>query len=194
MNKVFYATINDSDTLGMTCISLVDSPAVEVPFLCFNKEEAKLNLSANKVKKIITGCAIRANKPIYRFSKELGEYYIIFNEETIQKMVERYSENKLFNIVSLQHNGKIINDVILVEMFIKDVERGIDPIEFKDVEDKSLFVSYKINDDELWNEIINGNEINGFSIECLVNMIPANIEMKKEDEIEKIIDEILEDK
>ena len=53
----------------------------------------------------------------------------------------------------------------VVESFIINKERGICPKEFADVEDGSWYTSVKIDNQELWNEIKNGEGLNGFSVE-----------------------------
>lgn len=153
----------DEDETGMTCVSLVDYPAIEKDFICFEKKMAFA--VQDEEKRIVTGPAIIADMPIYRRSAEMGEYYVTFDKETIDNIILKYSKFGMWNNVSLQHNGENIEGVIMVEFFKKDSEKGIVPKEFADVADGSLFVSYKITDEALWEEIKNSGELNGFSIE-----------------------------
>ena len=178
----------DDDMTGMTAVSLVDHPAIEVPFLRFDAEKQSFQL--NDDKKIITGPAILADTPIYRNSPTRGQYYVIFTKETIRQIVEKYSKNQLFNIVNLQHNeDTFVNSCYMVESMIIDKERGICPNEFKDIPDGSWIVSYKVDDDSLWNEIKNGNHLNGFSIEILSEIelveTKATEEIKQNDSMNK---------
>ena len=55
----------------------------------------------------------------------------------------------------------------MIESMIIDKERGVCPNEFSNLPDGSWIVSYKITDESLWDEIKNGNKLNGFSIEIL---------------------------
>lgn len=163
---VYKIIINDNDETGCTTISLVDNPAVEMPFLCFSKESVH-KLSVDDEKQTISGIAMLSDTPIYRRS-ERGEYYIVFERDTIRKMVEKYAKNGYFNLVNLQHQSdKYVKNVYMCESLIIDKERGLCPIEFKDVPDGSWYVSYHIEDKELWNEIKTSGHINGFSIEVL---------------------------
>lgn len=167
---VYKIIINELDETGCTTISLVDSPAVELPFLCFDKQE-QLKLSVNEDKRIISGIAMLADTPIYRRSASRGEYYIIFDKETIRKMVEKYAKNGYYNLINLQHDQEqYINSVHMCESLIIDKERGLCPIEFADVPDGSWYVSYHVEDEQLWNEIKNSNHLNGFSIEVLSDL------------------------
>lgn len=163
---VYKIIINEEDETGCTTISLVDKPAVEIPFLCF--DEDKSLFKADDDKHIISGIAMLANTPIYRRSPSRGEYYIVFDKETIRKMVSKYAKNQLFNLVNLQHDqNTYVNSCYMIESLIIDKERGIAPVEFSDVEDGSWYVSFYVEDEKLWNEIKNGNHLNGFSIEIL---------------------------
>lgn len=160
--------INDTDETGCTTISLVENPAVEIPFLCFNSDKEMQLFHADEDKHIISGIAMLADTPIYRNSPSRGEYQVIFEKDTIRKMVQKYAKNQLYNFVNLQHDSnQYTNDCYLIESLIIDKERGICPNEFKDVPDGSWYISYYIDNEELWNEIKNGNHLNGFSIEVL---------------------------
>lgn len=164
MEKIFYVTIGNS--LGMNAISLVEEAAVEKDFLCFAKEEPiKLELK-DEAKRIISGVALLADTPIVRYSEDKGKYYIVFTKEVIKQIVEKYSKDGLINSVNLQHDDRTYQDgIYMIESYIKDTERGIDPKEFKDVKDGSWFVSFKVENDELWNNIVNKDLLNGFSIQ-----------------------------
>lgn len=165
---VYKIIINEFDETGCTTISLVDNPAVELPFLCFAKEQETNLFFADNDRHIISGIAMLADTPIYRCNPSRGEYYIVFTKETIQKMVQKFAKNNVFNLVNLQHDSDTyVNSVHMVESIIIDKERGLCPHEFKDVPDGSWYVSYHVEDDALWNEIKNGKHLNGFSIEIL---------------------------
>ena len=164
MNKlpIYHITLGDAE--GILKMSLVDTPAVEVDFLKFNKEaEQKMTFSLNEDEHIVFGCAMRADYPIYRFSPSMGEYYVVFTKENIKVLYEKFMFDSRFNDVNLNH-FEDTKDVHLLQSFIKDTNKGINPIGFEHIEDGSWFVSYKVKNDELWEKIKNG-EFNGFSIE-----------------------------
>lgn len=187
--RYFYFDITDDESLGLRAISLVDDPAIHEDFLLFNSEE--ICFAKDEVKHIISGPALIPEKPIYR-RNILGEPgYVIFSKETITKLVERYSKNGFFNIVNLQHNHDLsIDNAILVESYFIDKERGIAPKEYQNLPDGSWIVSFKIEDETLWNEIVNGNELNGFSVEVRANLV-EKLSSEKEQTIDELIDELL---
>ena len=195
--KIFYIDINEDDNTGLDAISLVSTPAVEIDFLCFEKDGSKeISFSANEDKHIISGIALRADFPIYRRNGDY-EYYVVFTKEIIRKIVNKYAKNGLFNSVNLQHNDhNFTNKAIMIESYIIDKERGICPIEFSDIEDGSWYVSFHIEDEMLWNEIKNGTELNAFSVQGLFNLIEdsvANTEEKLSQQKEQTFDEWLEE-
>lgn len=194
MKKFYYINIDESEELGMFSVSLVDNPAVERSFLCFNEDKPKQLFFTKPEEKIITGVALRADVPIYRVNPVTGdEYYVVFTKETIKKMVARYSKQGMINNVDLQHDGNLISGVYMVESFIINDERGIRPKEFNDIEDGSWIVSYFVEDDILWNQIKNGNDLNGFSISCVANLTEKLTSNKPEDvdELDALINELL---
>lgn len=195
---VYLIDINlDDESTGMGAISFVEDPAIESNFLCFEKEKKPMMFQVeNEMEHKVTGCAIWCNKPIYRYSPDIGEYYVVFNKETIDKIVHKYAKQGLNNLVDLQHDGKMIDGVVMVEYFIKDTDKGINPKGFEDIADGSLFVTYKIEDEKLWNEIIApDSEFKGFSIEINADIVPTNEYVEEEnDEDEKFmnwLDELL---
>ena len=187
--KIFNIVINEDDQTGMDTISLVSSPAVGVNFLKFEEQKEIKKLSFDADKHIITGVVALAGIPIYRYDKEIGDYYVVFTSEVIEKMMIKYSKMNLNNSVDLQHNGKKVDGVIMFESYIYNKERNIAPVEFGDIPDGSWIASFKVENEELWNEIKSGNELNGFSLAGLFAFSePENEEV---DELEQYIDEIL---
>lgn len=174
---VYLIDINlDDEESGMTAISLVEDPAVEKDFICFNKDQKPMQFKVeDELEHKVTGVAIWANKEIYRYEPTVGEYYVVFTPEAIDKIVHKYAKQGLNNLVDLQHDGKMIDGVTMVEYYIKDTAKGINPAGFEDVDDGSLFVTYKIEDDKLWNEIISpDSEFKGFSIEIYADIVPTD--------------------
>ena len=187
--KVFYINIDDELT-GISAISLVESPAVEKDFLCFSKEKETVKLNFDNAKRVISGVVCLADTPIYRYNKKYGEYYVVFSKETIQKMVEKFAKMDLFKSVNLQHDDtKFVDGIYMFESYIINKERGINPVEFSDIPDGSWIASYKVENDELWGEIINGNKLNGFSLQGLFELEEKFSEQKP---VEETFDEWLE--
>lgn len=168
-------TENPEET-GMYLISLVDDPAVEANFMAFSKEKYLSFKVENEEKRIVTGLVMAADRPILRQDAD-GLYYIMYDKDTINAMAERFLAMGLANNVDTQHNFEVEKDVFLREMYIKDTERGISPNGFEDVEDGSLFATYHILNDEVWEKVKSG-EFKGFSLAGIFQ----EVEMSKVDD------------
>ena len=156
------ALTEDQNETGMYFISLVEDPAVECDFLAFEKVQNLTFKVENEEKRIVTGLVMACDRPILRQDFN-GLYYILYDKETIIAMAERFLAMGLANNLDTQHNFEVEKDVFLREMYIKDSERGISPKGFEDVEEGSLFATYHILNDEVWEKVKSG-EFKGFSL------------------------------
>lgn len=169
--KIYYITINDNDITGIDAISLVDIPAVQHNFLCFSEEHEPVKMQFDDSKHIITGVVCLADTPIYRYNEQMGSYYIVFTKETIQKMVEKFAKNDLFKSVNLQHDdNQFVDGIFMIESYLVNKDRGIVPVEFSDVPDGSWIASYKVDNEELWQKITDGHDLNGFSLQGMFDL------------------------
>lgn len=162
---VYEALISSEDD-GIITISLVDEPAVESDFVCFAKDAGKqLFALSDASEHLITGCLMKAETPIYRNDNGY-EYYIVFSKEVIQKMARKMLCDGTFKNIDTQHNGELLPQgaLTLTELYVKDSNKGIDP-NFVDVPDGSLMITFKIEDESIWQECANGDFLNGFSLE-----------------------------
>ena len=184
MIPIFEALVEDLES-GIYKISLVDLPAVESDFVFFNKEEKQVKFSIdNEEQRMVTGVIMRAEFPIYRYDEQFGEYYIKYSKDTIKKMAEKMMADNTFNNINLQHlDGTDVEGVNLVELFIKDTSKGISPAGFEDIEDGSLFATYKINNEAIWEQIKLGT-FKGFSLEGIFDIEP--VKMKRQTKIHRL--------
>ena len=155
---------------GMYKISLVDKPAIEEDFIHFNEVE-KLQMFADEKKKEVVGPIMIPNKEILRFSPDMGYYYVRFTEETIQQIMYKYSKEGLFNAFGINHSYDT-DEVVMLEVWTKesDNDKSVD-YGYK-LPNGTVFVKAKIESDELFTAIENG-EINGFSIEIKADIKPT---------------------
>lgn len=190
MNLPLYkAQITDATT-GMYTVSLVDYPAVESDFLYFNENKKQMTFSIeNEEQRIITGVLMRCDFPIYRITDDGYEYYIMYDKATIELMAEKWIADGFANYVNLQHNPlNYVDGVYLKELYIKDTERGINPKGFEDISDGSLFATYKVLNDDVWNGIKSG-EFKGFSLEGYFDV--KEVQTPEEEAENALLDEII---
>ena len=173
---VFNAII-DSESEGMTCISLVDEPAVESLFTAFDASKAVVRYSVeNDEKRLILGVIMRADFPIYRRDEKAGEFYVVYSAETIRQMAQKYLAEDRANLLNLMHQGDPdVQDVEMVQWFIKDSAKGIAPEGFDDIKDGSLFAEFHVLNDDIWAAIKDGT-YKGFSLEGLFTMEPMTLQ------------------
>ncbi len=186
---IYQIEINEdlNDSSGVGFMSIVDRPAIETNFLVFGKE---LKYAVNEDKRVITGAAIIADKPIYREIN--GEKcYTVFSADVIDKIVKKWGSQKNYSLVNTQHSDQV-DGVHLFESYIINKDRGINPPnEFKDIADGSWFVSYYVTNDELWSQIKSG-EFMGFSIEINAQVKPeSDLTVEQLNEIDNMIKEFI---
>ena len=157
---------------GMYKISLVDKPAIEENFIYFSKQS--IEMFANDEKREVVGPIMIPNKEILRQSAENGYYYVRFTEETIKDIMYNYSKKGLFNEFGIQHENDT-TDVVMLEIWMKESNNDKSTDYGFDLPNGTVFVKAKIESDELFNAIKDG-EINGFSIEIAANITPTNKE------------------
>lgn len=154
----------DSDTLA---ISLVDSPAIEMPFVALKKESEQLVKLANEERHLLVGAALVPDKPIYR-NQDGEEFYMTFDKDVIRKMAYDYLANDRNNNVTLQHQ-EATNGVQMVESWIKEGENDKSDYYGLQAPIGSWIVTMKVNDPKIWDGVKKG-EFNGFSVESLVSL------------------------
>ena len=171
---VYEALVTDEET-GMLRISLVDFPAVESNFLAFAKEgeKARLYFVKDEEKRIVRGVVMRADYPILRRSGDY-EYFIVFRADTIRAMAEKYLAESRQNAVDEMHNHEDVDEVKMVQYFIKDTAAGIAPAGFEDIADGSLFAEFHVLNDEVWAKVKDGT-YRGFSLEGAFELVPEEM-------------------
>jgi len=141
---------------------------------------------ADTEKRIISGPLMVADLPIYRKTEE-GEYYGLFRAEDIYNLRNKFFKQGKSNLVNEMHNSnKMIDGVYMIESFLIDSERGINAPKGYQLTDGSWFGSYKVDNDEIWNDFIKSGEFKGFSVEGIFNTV--KIDSKPQSIIKQIIE------
>ena len=186
-NPIYDAYILD-EWDGIMAISLVHDPAVDSLFTAFNKQEKRVEVMyniTNEEQRRVLGVVMRANYPIYRKNDEMGEFYIRYSPDTIRKMAQKMFLMGTQNCINLDHDPNcFVEGVRCEEVFIKNTATGITPIGFEDIDDGSMFATFKIEDEQIW-EMIKAGEYRGFSLEGYFTLKDANELYKKQNNKEK---------
>ena len=181
---VYNAIISDEET-GMLKISLVDDPAVMSNFMAFDAKKMPVMYAIqDEEKRLVRGCIMRCDFPIYRRDSSLGEYYIIYKADTIRQMAEKYLLEGRQNNINLMHqDGSDVDGVQMVQYFIKG--DGIQVDGFDDCADGSLFGEFHVTNDSVWDEIKAGT-YKGFSLEGIFDLVPE----QDKDDVQAIVDSL----
>lgn len=190
---IFKCIIDDNleSDLQVDYIALVDRPAIEKDFLAFKGE--RLNFNIDEEKRIVSGPAMIADMLIYR-NRNGFEYYTVFDKTTILSIVQKFFKKGFIHNFNIQHDpNQQKSGITVFESFIVDRERGVMPMKgFEDVTDGSWFLTAKVEDDDTWEKVKNG-EVKGFSVEGIFNQLPViKQEYQTEDEIIQQIQLLLE--
>lgn len=193
MNKdlpIYIATINPEEEgdNGFNYVALVDKPAIEQNWMAFDAQKPYKFEVSSVEKQVISGPLMVANLPIYRRDEQMGEYFIMFPPEQIEKGVQKFFKKKNSGNVNLMHDmGRVVDGVYMFESFIIDKDRGIMPPKgFESLPDGSWFGSFKVDNKELWDEFLKSGELKGFSLEGMFGIEPMSEQPKD------AFDEILE--
>lgn len=191
-NLPIYEGFVEDENDGMFCISLVDSPATEASFMYFEKDKEPLLFSIqDEEKHLVRGLLMGADQYIYRRKGDY-EYYITYSADTLKLMAEKYLKEGFSSNVDLNHDGVPVEGINMTQIFAKDTAAGINPKGFEEYNDGSLFVEFKVNNEEVWEQIKEGN-FKGFSLAGLFEVKETfNKQKNKKDTITMKIEKIKE--
>jgi hypothetical protein len=169
---VYKMTVDEVDE-GVQFVALVDMPAIEKPFQAFAKTKQRFNETGER--RVLTGPLMLADTPIYRKDETYGEYYVVFDKPTIRKVVQKYFKQGNQHNVNAYHNAEL-DGVFMFESYITDADRGVMPPKgYEDIPDGSWFGTFKVDNDEVWD---NRHAFNGFSVEGLFGMANTGTELE----------------
>lgn len=181
--KIYNATLPE-DAIGLYTVSLVENPAFETEWLAFSKDKEEIDFQrlmfsvmGDEMQRKVMVVICRADYPILR-KKGNELIYVVFSKDVIKEMSQRFLANGFQNSVNIEHReNSFVDGVEMEQLFIKDIEKGVDPQGFENIEDGSLFAVYKVNNDEVWEGIKSG-VWKSVSLEGLFKMVEAQEEME----------------
>lgn len=179
---------NPEDDSGIYAISFVDSPANESDFIALSKQQSEVFLNKDPHKQILTGVVLRPDQLIYRKDSKLGEYYIKFSTEQIEKIAQKMMRTGLaLQNTTHQHQaplkGNYLSELWIIENPEKDKSRALG---FSSLPKGTLMCSYKIADKHYWDtEIMTGN-VKGFSLEGFFIQKPETQSNLKSNKLNKM--------
>ena len=164
--KIIELVISDeSQELTIDAISLVTSPAIEQDFVFFGKDKNNLTLAKiDEEKRMLVSPALIPNKQIFRYDPNTdSNYYVFFSKKTVADAAALYLKHNNHHKATYQHEDRV-SGVLTIESWIKEGEQDKSKLYGFDLPDGTWFVKMKIENDEMWNKIKDG-ELKGLSIE-----------------------------
>ena len=146
-------------------VSLVEDPAIESNFIALSKQKSSIKLENEK--RLLIGAALVPNKPIYR-NVNGNEFYISFDETTIEKLAQDFLANDYQHNITVDHQQEA-NDIVIVESWIKTSENDKSVSYGLNEPIGTWFIGMKVNNDEIWQRVKDGF-YKGFSIEAVVGL------------------------
>lgn len=113
---------------------------------------------------IVTAPAMVPNMLIPRRDADGNMFHVYFSQETVRKIAAKFLEENKQHNTDVNHDDNISTENTLLESWIvEDPDMDKSKTLGFNVPPSTWMVSYKINNDETWKKIKNG-ELNGFSI------------------------------
>lgn len=169
MNLPIYQLTLSAENDGVEYVALVDSPAIRQDWIAMKEqpEQYKLKL-VNEEKRIVAGALMIPDMPIYRMNEKLGEHFVIFTKETIEKIRDKFHRLGNNANVNLMHDpNQKVDNCFMISDFIIDSEKGIAPMKGTEhLADGTWFSFYKVENDSVWETVKDGT-FKGFSVEGL---------------------------
>lgn len=175
---VYECKIMGTDNTGIFAISFVDVPANECNFVALNKQHP-VKLALDKQKQILTGVVLVPDQLIYRYDDALGEYYIKFTAQDIEKIALKMMKTGLALSTTTHQHEKPLKGNYLTEIWIvsNSKQDKAAALGLGELPVGTLMASYKIEDAAYWRtEVLTGN-VKGFSLEGIFNF--NSVKMKK---------------
>jgi len=184
----------ENEALAIDAISLVTSPALEVDFVFFGKEKNNLTFAkVDEEKRELIAPALIPNKQIYRYDANTdSDYYVYFSKDTVKKAAYSYLKHNNHHKATYQHEQRVAG-VLTVESWIKEGDSDKSKLYGFDLSNGTWFVKMKIENDDLWQKIREG-ELKGLSIEgYFVNRLEQMSKTYTDEDIRKAYAELKEE-
>ena len=175
-DQLYELVIEDDNVDEVFAVSFVEQPAIESNFVYFNKQGVQF-AAINDDKRLVMGPILVPDKKILRVDEMGQPYYVFFKPDTIKKLSEMYLQKKYNSETTLEHDKKIDN-ISLVESWITESR----------TKDKSALYglslpvgswvgTFKVNNDDIWNNYVKTGDVKGFSIEGMFShkLVEASI-------------------
>ena len=163
MNIIELVLDEMQELMGIQAISIVENPAIEEDFVALKTQKVEF-ATQDQEKRILMGAALVPNKPIYRKNGE-EEFYVYFSKDTIRKASELFFQNGNQNKSTLEHQAELQGLSVVESWIVEDEVKDKSNVYNLNMPIGTWMVSMKVNNDDIWENYVKTNKVNGFSIE-----------------------------
>lgn len=167
-------------TTDVYAISIVDQPAVESNFIALSKQRPLDFKIQNEERRIVYGCALRADFDIYRQYGE-EEFYVTFSKDAVRRLMTKFMKNFSQKNWTKDHMEFVEGLTVVESWLVEDVNNDkANKLGLTNFSEGSWMIGVKVDDDEIWKSIKEGRW-HGFSVEafCDLEEITKEIKNKK---------------
>ena len=155
---------------GVFAISLVNEPATEETFIAMSKDEVAVKLAKiNEEQRILMGLVLQPNQMIYRNDGE-NEYQMFFSADTIKEYSHNFFKSGFQLNSKLEHDTTIEGVTFVESWLVADPKIDKSATFGMEYPVGSWMVSMKVDNDDIWNNYIKTGELQGFSIDAMVEL------------------------
>ena len=162
---------------GVFAISLVKTPATEETFIAMSAKEEIIKMAKiNEEQRVVMGLVLQPEQLILRQDPESGEKFnIVFSADTIKELSHNFFKSGFQLNSKLEHNSPI-KDVTFVESWIVENSEIDKSANFgMNFPKGSWMATMKIDNDDIWNNYVKTGEVEGFSVDAMVDLEEINL-------------------
>jgi hypothetical protein len=160
---------SDGEDLGIEQIAFTDNPAVKVKGLAFSNVEKRF--FSDELKYRVTAPAMIPME-IYRRDDEAGDYYVSFDEQTIEQIYVKFMKDlQNRNVFNLEHDAEQNVPAYILESWIVDNPKKDKAYTTYGIEvpKGTLMLTAQVTDVDYYNTLVKNEQV-GFSIEGFLGM------------------------
>ena len=160
---------SEGEDLGISQIAFTDTPAIKVKGLAFSQD--KKHFFSDELKYRVTAPAMIPME-IYRRDDEAGDYYVSFDEQTIEQIYVKFMKDlQNRNVFNLEHDSEKDVPAYILESWIVDSPRKDKAYTTYGIEvpKGTLMLTAQVTDVDYYNTLVKNEQV-GFSIEGFLGM------------------------
>lgn len=190
---------SETSGTGVYCVSLVDDPAIRLPYVALSSLSKQDSTNAAKAanaealakfaavtpevgeyKGYVVGPLLVPDFPIFRLTDEGRPYFIQFSKESIVQIRDKFFKTHSHRSTNMQHSKPLGGNTIVESQIVDDGNKSYwDSVMGYDVPVGAWMAKMKIEDRDFFEKEILGKNLIGFSIEGWFDYIEITDEVVK---------------